>query len=256
MNETTENNSGTPGDEVAEYEVAREDAWLSAVEALTRVARLRHPEYGQLDFAEFVAELLATVAANVGGVGRLLAGRHGSWEASALEGLLYSTVGYDEELLPRYRTEPVVIHLNVHRLMVSRATGPDFLTGYERDWEALERRWEAISNEELDRGMADVMDAEFAAMDARWAGRYAGYAERFTAAVLAAAAGIDGLSVPVRVEAETAPTGAGDTTPPHPEDVDVDDPRFDPLALRLWDAALTEVPVPADDEWPDATSEG
>jgi hypothetical protein len=255
VNETAQNDSGTPGDEVAEYEAAREAARQATVEALTRAARLRHPEYGQLDFAEFTAHALATAAANVGGVDRLLAGRPGSWEADKLGDLLYSTVGYDEELLPRYRTEPLVIHLNVHRLMVNRATEPDYLTGYEREWEACERRWDAVADEALDERLTEAMDEEFAAIDAKWTARYADYAQRFAAAVHAAAAELDGLDVPVRVEAEPAPTGAGDTTPRHPEDIDFDSPDLDQLALRLWDAGLIAVPVPADDRWPDEPSE-
>jgi hypothetical protein len=255
VNETTGNSSGPPADGSAEYEAVRAAARTAAVEALTRAARLRHPEYGQLDFAEFAADVLARVAANVGGVDRLLAGRPGSWEAAKVGDLLYSTVGYDEELLPRYRSEPVVIHLNVHRLMVNRATGPDFLTGYEREWEACERRWDAVGDEEFDERLTQATTAEFAAIDARWAARYAGYARRFTAAVHAAAAQLDGLDVPVRVEAETAPTGAGDTTPAHPEDIDYDSPDLDPLALRLWDAAMTAVPVPVGDLWPDEPTE-
>lgn len=51
------------------------------------------------DVAGFVARVLATAAAEVGGTEALLANRPGSWEASHVRQLLQGTVGpYDEHL--------------------------------------------------------------------------------------------------------------------------------------------------------------
>ncbi|MGW1344687.1 hypothetical protein ACWCOV_26840 [Kribbella sp. NPDC002412] len=56
--------------------------------------------------------LLATVAANLGSSEAVTAGRPGSWEAAGVGDLLRSTVGYDDEYLLTYRTEPIEIMVN------------------------------------------------------------------------------------------------------------------------------------------------
>lgn len=73
----------------------------------------REPE----DFAEFVVQALVAAAANVGGVGAVLAGRPGSREADAVRQLLVGTVGEDEEYLLEHRTEPVVVRLFVDEIL-------------------------------------------------------------------------------------------------------------------------------------------
>jgi hypothetical protein len=240
QNSSTEPSSAPS--EPTEYQAAREAARNAAVEALTAAARLEHPQFGQLDFAEFAAGVLASVAANVGGVGRVLAGRPGSWEAAKLGDLLYSTVGYAEEGLARHRTEPVVIPLNVHGVMAEHATGPDYLTPYERELEAVDQRYAAMSEEEYDEEAWVAEEAEKATVDEKWTTRYQAYAQAFTAAVAAEAARIEDLRVPVTVEANTDPDG-GSVELPEPGTAD----EVDPLAWRLWEAARRAVPLPGSD---------
>jgi hypothetical protein len=66
----------------------------SAVQALARAVEEEH------DFAGWLADVLARVAARTGGSDALTAGRPGSWEASLVEQLVGGTVGYDDEYLP------------------------------------------------------------------------------------------------------------------------------------------------------------
>lgn len=75
-----------------------DDVMTDAVTVLTEAAHLhqpvrpdagrRYPE--RIDFAEFLYHALLHTAANLGGVDELLAGRPGSWEASAVRELLGS----------------------------------------------------------------------------------------------------------------------------------------------------------------------
>jgi hypothetical protein len=243
MNETSTDTTNEQ-DYAEQYEATRS----AAIQALTDAARLRHPKYGQLDFAEFAAHVLAAVAGNVGGADRLLAGRPGSWEADKVGDVLYSTAGYDDAAFDRYRTEPVIIHLNVHRLMLIHGPRNDEgATPYELELYAVGDRYALLSDEEYDEAAAEAENAECEAITAAWATRYADFAAAFAAAVQAEAARVDGVTVPVRVEAEATPDGGDDSTPEHPEDIAYDDPAFDPLALRLWTAALAAVSLPTSD---------
>jgi hypothetical protein len=66
----------------------------SAVKAMTQAVAAEH------DFAGWLADVLAQVAARKGSSGALTAGRPGSWEASLIDQLVKGTVGYDDEYLP------------------------------------------------------------------------------------------------------------------------------------------------------------
>lgn len=66
----------------------------SAVTALARAVDQEH------DFAGWLADVLARVAAIKGSSAALTAGRPGSWEAALVGQLLAGTVGYDDEYLP------------------------------------------------------------------------------------------------------------------------------------------------------------
>jgi len=103
MSESTNTETDT-GTEPDEFQVA--------VTAVTRAIRAinNNPRGG--DGAEFVTQLLATVAANLGSSDAVTAGRPGSWEAAGVGDLLRSTVGYDDEYLLTYRTEPIEIVVN------------------------------------------------------------------------------------------------------------------------------------------------
>ena len=64
---------------------------------------------GVTDGAETISHLLATAAANLGGMHTLTAARPGSWEASYVDQFLASTVGADGEYLLQYRTAPIEV---------------------------------------------------------------------------------------------------------------------------------------------------
>jgi hypothetical protein len=216
---------------------------LEAVALLTAAARITHPDPcgGPLDFADFLAAVLASVTANVGGVERLLAGRPGSWEADLVRQLVEGTVGSDEAYLLEHRTEPAVIHLNVARLVEE---AEDLRTGalttpYERECMAAEDLFGVLDDDEYD---ADAEQAELDAIRDRWTRRYQAFAEAFTAAVRVEAARVPGLRVPVTVEATTDPDARTDLGLPHPGYWG--DPDPDPIVWRLWCAALDATPLP------------
>lgn len=93
---------------------ANPDPIAQAIAALTAAARgtkirgegTPHEQVDQADFAEVAAIVLTSVAANLGGVESLLAGRSGSWEADLVRNLVQGTALDD---LERYRTEPLRI---------------------------------------------------------------------------------------------------------------------------------------------------
>lgn len=103
----------TPADSV--------DPVAQAIAALTVAARqtrvIGHGTANEstvpADFAEIACQVLASVAANVGGVENLLSGRSGSWEASLVRQIIESTAGDDPEALQCYRTEPVRLYIDV-----------------------------------------------------------------------------------------------------------------------------------------------
>lgn len=64
---------------------------------------------GATDGGEIVSHLLATVAANLGGMHTITAARSGSWEADYVDQMLRSTVGYDGEHLLAYRTHAIEV---------------------------------------------------------------------------------------------------------------------------------------------------
>lgn len=88
------------------------DDFHVAVTAVTRAIRAINNNQRDGDGAEFITHLVATVAANLGSTEAVTAGRPGSWEAAGVGDLLRSTVGYDDEYLLTYRTEPVEIVVN------------------------------------------------------------------------------------------------------------------------------------------------
>ena len=91
---------------------AEPDDFDTAVAAVTRAIRAINNDQRAGDGAEFITHLLATVAANLGSTDALTMSRSGSWEAAGVRDLLGSTVGYDDEYLPTYRTEPIEIVVN------------------------------------------------------------------------------------------------------------------------------------------------
>ena len=58
------------------------------------------------DFSGWLAQVLATAAAELGSTAALTAGRPGSWEASLVQQLVHGTVGWDEDYLADYARKP------------------------------------------------------------------------------------------------------------------------------------------------------
>jgi hypothetical protein len=89
------------------------DDFERAAAAVTDVIRAINSDQCGGDGAEFIARLLATVAANLGSTDQLTAARPGSWEAEAVERLVRGTVGWDDEYLMTFRTTPIEVVANV-----------------------------------------------------------------------------------------------------------------------------------------------
>jgi len=224
-------------DAAEQYAADRNRLWLTATAALTAAAKLTHPTYGQVDFADFLADALAAVTANLGGVEELLAGRSGSWEADLVDQLVGGTLGYDPDdaELIRRRTEPVTVRLNVASLVDEQAApgnGP-----YIDAMDALDARYDQASTE----AEHEALDLAAGELHRDWTDRYTAYADRFTAAVHAAAARL-GVTVPVTVETSTNPDNVYGE-PDNTGDPGWADRPTDLLAWQLWRAALDAHPI-------------
>ena len=57
------------------------------------------------DFGGWLAEVLATAAAELGSTAALISGRPGSWEADLVRQLVHGTVGWDDDYLASYAKE-------------------------------------------------------------------------------------------------------------------------------------------------------
>ena len=126
------------------------DPIADAIAALTTAARRErtigagtpneHTE--PVDFGEIACHVITAVAANVGGVEALLAGRPGSWEADYVRQIVQSTAGDDDTELMRYRTEPVRIEVDVEAVFYEFG-----LTDlYDRDVNELGNRLKAADD--------------------------------------------------------------------------------------------------------------
>ncbi len=197
-----------------------------AIRALTALAHHTYTNGAQLDFADVMASILASTAANVGGIDYLLAGRCGSWEAGLVESLITGTV--PEEDLLRYRTEPVVVPLNVAELVEVQCQQGGFP-------EALDRLNEKHQDDE-DSPELDRMEAE---LYRRFVAVFRDYAASFQRSMTTAGAA---LSVPVeiRLNADDDPTSKWwrDGAPRNPSEYG------DPVVWRLWSQAFDALGAP------------
>ncbi|WP_306358657.1 MULTISPECIES: hypothetical protein [unclassified Nocardia] len=193
-----------------------------AIRALTQAARLKRRvgleedgKWEQIDFADLACQILSAVAANIGGIEALLAGRPGSWEAAKVRDLLYSAVGPNEDYLLEHRTEPVTVRLCVSEVAESAGHSEQFEPSpEERD------RIDTVAAEQLGMSVADYRalpsaevytrwvplipdgrryDDELAAIEQRWDDSY----ERAVARI-AAERGLDTTDPAVHADAETA----------------------------------------------------
>ncbi|MFI5837744.1 hypothetical protein ACIA5A_29110 [Micromonospora sp. NPDC051300] len=135
---------------------------IEALTALARHTRVRGAGTAAeatepVDFADLAAHALTSVAANVGGVETLLAGRPGSWEADLVRRLIEGTAPEDQIL--GWRTEPYRIHLNVDDVFA------DF--GISQLYDAdLDAAIEAASADDLSDAQADAAQARETAIEA------------------------------------------------------------------------------------------
>ncbi|MBS5253670.1 MAG: hypothetical protein E7G49_01375 [Cutibacterium granulosum] len=133
------------------------DPIAQAITALTDAARQRrvigagtpseHTEPD--DFAGIACHVLTAVAANIGSVDELLAGRPRSWEAALIRQVVERTAGTDDRDLVAWRTEPVRLALDVEAVfddfglyqLYEEAAG---VVG-RRDDAAADALWEAVA---------------------------------------------------------------------------------------------------------------
>lgn len=221
---------------------ARDALWVVAVDTLTEAARLtRTLAGGQVepaDFSDFLASALAAVAANLGDVDSVTAGRPGSWESDLVDQLVRNTVGFGQELLLAHRTDPVVVPLNVEQLVEDSGCLVSFFDAEQALPYALD----------LDE---NTQDTEWERLRARYLDAYEAYARAFTAAVQAHALTIPGLSVPSPdggAPVLRVPVGVQAVTDPDlPWGLVVDNPlewEGDPLVWQLWQHAVDTVGLP------------
>lgn len=102
-----DNTDATPGSADAP------DEFAVAVAAVTRAIKAMNADQRPGDGGEFITHLLATVAANLGSSSAVTMSRPGSWEADGVKNLLASTVGWDDEFLMTFRTDPVELVVDV-----------------------------------------------------------------------------------------------------------------------------------------------
>ncbi|MEO9249115.1 hypothetical protein ABDK96_15630 [Citricoccus nitrophenolicus] len=214
------------------------DPITAAIEALTAAAsgtriigRGTPNEHREpVDLAEIVCQVITAVAANVGGVEMLLAGRPGSWEADYVRQIVHSTAGHEEADLLRFRLEPV-------RLVVDfEGTFYDF--GLETMWD--QEREQAIEREQNDSLTEEQIVEASALVDAineLWDRDKAAYNEAYTATVHQVLTA-RGLTCGVEVTEASLEVAA----------------TWEPLADELDAAARMTSPLPMTGKAPDWTN--
>lgn len=197
-----------------------------AITTLTALARQTYDSGKQIDFADIMAGILTSTAANVGGTDYLLAGRRGSWEAGLVESLITGTVP-EEELL-RYRSEPIVVPLNVAELVEVQSQ----LGGYAEASDRLyEKHYDDEDPTELDRSEAELHE--------RFVVAFRDFAASFQRSVRAAGAALS-IPVEISVEAEVDPKSEWwkDGALRNPSEYG------DPVVWRLWSQAYDALGAP------------
>ena len=216
------------------------DPTPTTVAALTRAALRRNPDGTPCDFGDFLAHALAATAANVGGPDRLFAGRPGSWESAYVDGLVRGTTGDQADDWAWFRTQPVVVPLNVAELIEDELHHPG-LMGLGEALENFDTRYQQVDGDDV-----DAWDRGIETITARYTDEYRLYAERFTAAARRLADRIPGLSADVYVEADTDPNSHWWST------AAINNPygySGDQLTCELWCAAHDMTPLPHVDVW-------
>ncbi len=231
-------------DQLATYESAWTAAMSQTVHTLTAVVRLRHPTAGQPDVAGFLAQALAHVTANTGGIEEVVAGRPGSWEADLVAQLIAGTIGEDPDPteVARWRTAPVVVRLNVAEYVEDRLGRPgldDALALIGQYYDALpDDAWESAG---------DIQQRDLDATVERYTTAYGEFATSFEGAVREAAATVLlAGEVPVTVQVDADPWSpwwsASSETGAVTRSTTCDE--GDHLAFDLWATAINEVTMP------------
>ncbi|BDB63540.1 hypothetical protein [Rhodococcus sp. RDE2] len=161
----------------------------AAIAALTAIARSTHPGGSPVDFADVLADIVTTVAANVGSLENLLLGRSGSWEAALVAQLVEGTAPEDQ--LPARRTEPVELFLHIDNYWVD--CGLEDVCTEDRDEIERDRDVHAEGSRE-----DEALDDELMAVDDLEEADRAAYIAAWTEQARIAAAEF-GVTVPVTV---------------------------------------------------------
>lgn len=138
-------------------------AAIAALTAAARQTRVRGAGTDQatvepVDFGEIASYVLTAVAANLGGVEELLAGRPGSWEADHVRQFVHSTAGDDDADLWRYRTDPVRLPFDAEDVFYDFGLGD--LYDDERDAAAIATFAEGMTEEQAAAAQQLVDDVE------------------------------------------------------------------------------------------------
>lgn len=208
-----------------------------AIRVLTMAAHESTNSADGLDFADFLAQVLASTAAKVGGPGRLLARRPGSWEASHIADLLRGTVGEEPDAWWSYRTQPLVITLNVAELIEKGDYHPRLL-GLADAIDTVGLRYTSADPD--DDAVLDAWDAEIEQLIHRYQAEYQHYADRFT--VIATAVGaalIPPVDVHVVVDADPHSPWWDSSAITNPAADDSDE-----LAVAIWLATQDTAALP------------
>lgn len=187
----------------------------------------REPE----DWAEFVTQVLAAAAANVGGVETVLGGRPGSWEADGVRQLLTGTVGHDSEHLWEHRTQPVTVTLYVDELV----DDTDAREPYDDAEAAIDARYDEVPDgTEAYEEHVTMLLALGKRLEEQRVADWTAWGEALAAAVKAAAARrMPGLQVPVDVVVDVQTWRS-----------DRQEPYWPDLEWELTGEALTATPAP------------
>lgn len=180
-----------------------------------------------VDFADLTAQVLTSVAANLGSVETLLAGRPGSWEADLVRRLVDGTAGDAGEV--QWRTEPVRLALDADDVLYDFGIGD--LYEQERDHAA-----EATHDGDLTDEQRDTAENLVDAIESLWEQDQAAYVEAYRATALRYLAE-HGATCGVEIVA--APW-------PHPDPL-----RWDGLAERIDEYAREHTPLPMTGGTPD-----
>jgi hypothetical protein len=214
-----------------------EDSLVDAIKIMTDAARRRRPDGPQSDFADFVARVLASTAANVGGPDCLVAGRPGSWEADCVRRLIEGVMGTDPHYWQGLRTEPINVTLNVAELIEASGLHPGLL-GLDAAMCALDRAYSQAHDGDTAAAAADL-EQQFDQLESRYRTEYRLYGERFADAVRAVAITMNIETViDVAVDADPQSLWWQDTAINNP------DPWLDPIVDELWERGHDAVSVP------------